>query len=198
MKRSFFSPVPLALLALAGPAASQSVTFRGKVEDVPGTANQFVVDCTNTQLTSASIDLNAFVGQEVLIDGTWNGSTASPAVAVTAISMVPETFEIGGGASIGSQARFKTFGTPGDAAAVFASLGSSFLPFGPAGVGFLDPATLLNVGVGSVDGLGVFQVIVPVPNDPALVGLFVLGQGAMLGPATPLLLTNPDCKTVQT
>jgi hypothetical protein len=198
MKRSFLPISLLALLGLAGSGSSQSVTLRGKLENVPGTPNAFFIDCTSTQISSSTLNLNPFAGQQVLINGTWNGSASSPSVDVTSIATTPLSFEIGGNVATGGEARFKAFGSPGDAAVVVAALGSGFLPFGAAGVAFLAPTSLMVLGVGTVGGLGVYQVSIAVPNDPSLVGLLVLGQGAVYAPPTFLLVTNPDCKTIQT
>ena len=104
MRRSLSLTLALSLAALlTAPADAQSVTFRGKVEDVSGTQNQFVVDCTTTSLTSTAFNLNLFVGQQVEITGDWNGSVGSPSVNVQAIAVVPEVFELGGGAKIGEE-----------------------------------------------------------------------------------------------
>ncbi len=186
-----------ALLAIAESAAGQAVTFRGKVEDVSGTSNQFVVDGTSTQLVSATINLNAFVGEQVLIDGVWNGSTVAPSVAVASIAIVPRTFEVGGNGSIGGEVRFGAFGAPGDTAVLAAAFEPAFLPLPGLGVAFLDPQNLIVVGVGPIGQDGNFEVAVPIPNAPAFVGMNVLGQGAISGPAAGLLVANPDSKTIQ-
>ncbi|MGH7149057.1 MAG: hypothetical protein ACREIU_00085, partial [Planctomycetota bacterium] len=182
MKTSTALSCLFALLGIAGSAAAQPVTFRGKVEDVSGTSNQFVVDGTNTQLASATINLNAFVGQQVLIDGVWNGSSAAPSVSVQSIAIVPRTFEVGGNGSIGEEIRFGAFGAPGDAAVLAAALQPTFLPLPGLGVAFLDPLNLIVVGTGTIGQDGNFEVVVPIPNNPAFVGLDVRGQGAISGP----------------
>lgn len=194
------SPLPfflLALLAVTEAASAQAVSFRGKVENVPGTANQFVVDCTDTQLASPTIALNAFAGQQVTIGGLWNGSATSPSVLVQTIAIVPRTFEIGGNGSIGGVARFRAFGATGDAALLVAAAQPSFLPFPGTGVVFLDVQVLAVLGTGPIGPNGNFEIVVPVPNEPAFVGATVLGQGAIFGPTAGLVVSNPDCKTIQ-
>ena len=196
MRSVLFLPCLLALLGAAGDSRGQAVSFRGKVEDVPGTANQFLVDGTNTHLTSPAIDLNLYLGQQVLIAGTWNGSASAPSVVVQTTAVVPKTFEVGGNGSIGGQMVFGAIGTPGDSAVLAAGFLPTFVPLPGLGVAFFDPSTMVVVGVGPINGLGQFEISVPIPNDPGLLGLNVLGQGAMSGPVTGILVTNPDWKQI--
>ena len=191
------SILPLSLLLIGGAASAQQVSFRGKVEDVSGTTNQFIVDCTDVDLTSSAFNLNTFVGSQTRITGNWNGSIANPAVDVTAIELVAETFEIGGGGKIGDDATFGVTGTPGSPFAMFLSFGPSFVPFRAAGAVMVDPATLSPVASGVIGAAGNFQLKVQIPNNPALVGITIHGQGAIGLGGGNLLLTNPDCKTLE-
>lgn len=184
------------LLLSASAVSAQQLSFRGKVEDVSGTANQFFVDCTDVDIQSSTINLNAFVGLQTQITGNWNGSAASPLVDVTAIQAVSETFEIGGGGKIGQQATFRVDGAPGSPFAMFSSLGTSFFPF-RSGVVLLDLGTLNLIGTGVIGGAGNVEIKVQVPNNPALIGLTVFGQGAIGMGGGNVLLTNPDCKTLE-
>jgi hypothetical protein len=187
----------LALLAGTNVAFGQAVTFRGKVEDVPGTANQFFVGGTNTQLTSPTIGLNAFLGQQVLINGVWNASMTSPSVTVQSISIVPRTFEVGGNGSLGGQMSFAAFGNPGESALLAMALQPSFLPMAALGVVFLDPSTWIVVGTGAIGLDGDFEVALPIPNDPVFLGVNAFGQGAIFGPGIAALITNPDARKIQ-
>ena len=188
--------LPLALLS-ATTAAAQDVTFRGKVEDVSGTTNQFFLDCTDVDLTSAAFNLNLFVGAQVEIQGSWNGSVANPAVVVDAITTVPESFEIGGGGKIGELAHPTVTAAPGSLALTFASLSTSFVPFGAAGVGFLG-GNPFSTGSGTIGGAGVLQLNIPVPNDPNLIGVEIYGQAVVIDGGTgALTFTNPDCKELK-
>ena len=190
------SPIAgLTLFALSAPAFAQEVTFDGKVEDVSGTTNQFVVDCTDTQLTSGLFDLNLFVGQQVEITGQWNGSAANPSVNVTAIQVVPEVFEIGGGAKIGKTSTLGFTAPTGSTVIGFISLDTSFEPFGADGAIFLDQSQIVLSRTGVVGGAGIIQMPFQIPNNPALVGLDIYGQGAVVNGGF-ISVTNPDCKTI--
>jgi hypothetical protein len=185
------------LLALSTLASAQTVTLRGKVEDVSGTTGQFFVDCTDVDLSSALFNLNLFVGQQVEIGGTWNGSVGSPAVVVTEIQAVPESFEIGGGGKIGKSAQPTVTAAPGSLAFTFASMSSSFLPLGTAGTGFLGGA-VVPTGSGTVGGSGILQLSIQIPNDPTLVGFNVFGQAVVVDPGlSAFWFTNPDCKELK-
>ena len=194
MKPSLILPT---LLLASGVATAQTVQFRGKVEDVSGTTNQFFVDCTDTDLSSAAFNLNLFVGQQTLITGTWNGSVSAPAVLVTDIQVVAETFEIGGGGKIGDEAKPSVTGAPGSLGFTFGSLSTSFLPLGGFGVGFLG-GNPFSTGSGTIPGGGTLELSIPIPNDPSLIGVDVYGQALIANPVTgAAFLTNPDCKELE-
>lgn len=194
MKRSLLSVA--AALALAATSSAQMVTFLGQVEDVQGTANQFFVDCTDISISSATVNLNALIGQQVELTGMWNGSVANPAVAVTAAPIVPESFGVGGSADLGGELNFDVSATPGQPAILFASANSAFIPFGND-VLQIDIANAIVVGSGIIPGNGNLQVSVPVPNQPSLVGRTVFGQGAWLDTLGAIRLTNSDCKEIK-
>lgn len=177
-------------------SAAQSVTVRGKVEDVG--ANQFVIDCTNTTLVSATFNLNLFVGQEVLLTGAWNGSTAAPSINVQTIVNSIGGFEIPSNPKIGGTLRLGQTGTPGDAVFFLASAASGFLPIGADNTLLLDPATAFRAGSGVIPALGVLETSINLPNDPSLLGVIAHGQAAVFSSGfTVLTLTNPDCKEIK-
>ncbi len=184
-----------ASLLLASTAVAQEVTFRGKDEDVSGTQNQFFVDCTDVDLTSALFDLNDFIGMQTLITGTWNGSRVSPAVLVSDISVVPETFEIGGGGKLGDDMTFGITGPDGAFAAAFFSMDSDFLNL-RQGVVLIDLARSSKIAQGTIPPIGNIEWTVTIPNDPTLVGLTGYGQGFYVSGGR-LTITNPDCKEVR-
>jgi hypothetical protein len=193
MRIARFVACLLASTVLAVPAWSQTVSFRGKVEDAGG--GGFQVGCTNTMLTSGTFNLNAFVGMQVEATGVWNGSVASPSVDVTAMARTAETFEIGGGVKIGDTARFGVTGSPGDVAAAFLGFAAGFVPTPMAGVFFLGGPTFL-LGSGVVPPIGQLEIDLPIPANPALVGLELFGQGILSQQAGGVFFTNPDCKTI--
>lgn len=187
----------LALLGLAGTPLAQEVTFLGKVEDVQGTANQFVLDCNGASLSSTLFDLNLFVGQQVEITGQWNGSFFSPAVVVESIQSALENFEIGGGAKIGETSRLGFTGTPGDTAVGFLSTGSGFFPvLGNSAVFLIDPTEIRLTSSGVIGGAGILEIPFLIPNNAALIGVDMFGQGAFVAPDGTITLTNPDCKQI--
>ena len=190
--------LPLASLALlfsATVAQAQEVTFRGQVEDVSGTANQFIVDCTNTSLTSAVFNLNLFLDQEVEITGQWNGSSINPSVSVEAIQAVPEVFEIGGGAKLGEFSSLGFTTQPGTPVFGFLSLAPGFTPFGADSVILIDTTQVVLTRSGVVGGSGILELPFFIPDSPGLIGLELFAQGATLE-AGGFVVTNPDCKTV--
>jgi len=185
--------VPIVFLAAAASVNAQSVKLRGKVED---SAGRFVVGCTDTQLTSSTIDLNAYVGTQVEIDGTWNGSATDPAVDVTAIDAIAKLFEVGGNGKLGGEVSFKITSTPGDFGVMFAALDVSFLPAHRAGTLFLPFGSMLTVATGFVGAAGTFEVKGNVPDDPALDGLVAYGQAFVAFVGGGAALSNPDCITL--
>jgi hypothetical protein len=191
--RSLLASFALALLVVD--ASAQQVTLRGQVENVPG-GSGFFVDCTDTTLTSSTLDLNAFNGQQVELSGTWNGSSDAPSIDVAAIAAVAKLFEVGGGGKLGDEVRFKVTSDPGDVAIMFAALDDGFLPAHKSGVLLLDFATMLHVATGTVAGDGTFEVKGTIPNDPALDGLVVHGQSLVVFTGGGAVLSNPDCVTL--
>ncbi|TAJ12637.1 MAG: hypothetical protein EPO68_13605 [Planctomycetota bacterium] len=201
MRSQFLRPRSSLLLAALAAAAvqtsAQDVTLRGKVEDVQGTANQFFVDCTKVQLTSGALDLNAFVGQQVSLQGNWNGSTAAPSIAVTSLEPVAATFEIGGGAKLGGTVNFHVFGTPGDIAVPALAVGSGFVPVGAAGSILIELQGAFVFAAKVIPAVGPTQLPLAIPSDPALVGVDLFGQAGVYSPGSgALLFSNPDCKTI--
>ncbi len=191
------SAVLTTLCLLASITTAQNVTFRGQVEDVQGTQNQFVVDCSNVQLVAPAINLQTFVGLQTEITGTWNGSSVAPSVTVSAIQAVAESFEIGGKGEIGDELTFGVTGPVGRPTAMFASLGSTFAPLAGAGAVFIDLGIARPIASGIIPGGGNLQVKVAIPNNPNLVGTTVYGQAGILAAPGQIFLTNNDCKTLR-
>ncbi len=185
----------LPLLLLSSPVLAQNVTLRGKVENVPGTG-QFIVDCTDTLLVSPGFNLNSVVGQHVLVHGTVISPSGPPAVNVVSIAAIAEIFEIPGNPQIGGEIRFGATYTAGSRVVFNLALAPGFRRVGRAGTYFLDTATSIKAAGGIIPASGHLEIAANVPNDPALIGLTVYAQAAIrLGAA--LVLSNPDCKTIQ-
>ena len=183
-----------AALLFAATTNAQQVSFVGKVEDVSGTTNQFFVDCTNAQLTSG-INLNPFNGEMVSITGMWNGSVGSPSVNVDTIELAAETFEIGGGAKIGDDSNLSFIGQPGDNVVGFLATGSSFIPTVDQVI-MIDPTKIRLTLAGTIGGSGILEMQFFIPNNPALIGFEIFGQGAFVADDGTVTLTNPDCKEI--
>jgi hypothetical protein len=147
---------------------------------------------------STTISLGLFLSQNVVITGTWNHSLSNPIVDVATIQLAPQLFTIAGGSSIGSTLRFTASGTAGDLAVVAAALGAGFTPLGNTSVFLLAPSATVVLGIGALDGSGTFRSNLPLPNNPAFVGLHLFGQ-ALIAPANgaPFYTTEPDVKRVQ-
>ena len=180
MKLSTLTTLGLAAaLILTATSEAQNVTFRAKVENSSGN-NVHVVACTNTRLTSNTINLRGFHGMQVLIQGKVLSMGNSPLIQVNSIKTVARTFEIGGNAKIGREFSIHVAHTPGSffAAYLSATGRSTMIPLGRLGVFFIrDAFTALT---GRVPAGGIFQQKVNIPNDSRLVGLKILGQAAIV------------------
>lgn len=187
---------PLVLVAAAVTAHAQQVSLRGKVEDMPSQPGRFIVGCTVTELTSSVVDLNSFVGQQVELTGSWNGSSSAPVVDVATMGTVNKLFEVGGSGQIGSELSFKVTSSSGDFAIMFAALDSGFMPAHRAGVLLLSLSPLLTVASGFVAPDGTLEVKGSIPNDPSLIGIEVHGQAFVAFAAGGAALSNPDCTTI--
>jgi hypothetical protein len=196
--RSFVSFVA-GMALFASSSFAQEVTFDGKVEDgenvcyyCPGF--DFVLDNTHVSLVSPTIALLPLVGQYVHGTGMWNGSTTAPKITVTAIQVVAQSFSIGGNGSIGGEMQFTVNAVPGSSAIALLAFKDGFVPFGSWGTLFLAPSQMIVLGQGTTDGGGEFSIDIDIPDQPALIGLQVFGQGAVVPPSGLLHLTNSDLK----
>ena len=193
-----FALAPLLVAIAAAAAPAQQVSLRGKVEDMPSQPGRFIVGCTATELTSSVVDLNASVGQQVELTGSWNGSSSAPVVDVATLNTVAKLFEVGGGGQIGTDLKFKVTSSPGDFTIMFAALDSGFMPAHKAGVLFLSLTPMLTVASGFVAPDGTLEVKGQIPNDPSLAGIEVHGQAFVSFTTGGATLSNPDCVTIHT
>lgn len=203
-------PVRCGLAATVAFAATallpaQSIEIRGQIESGQAigcyycpSVTQFVIKGSETPVHSSTISLGMFLSQNVVITGTWNHSLTAPIVEVATIQLAPQLFTISGGSAIGSTLRFTASGTAGDLAINAAALGAGFTPLGNSSVFLLTPSASVVLGIGAVDAGGTFRSDLPLPGNPALIGLHLFGQ-AVLVPANgnPFYTTEPDVKRVQ-
>jgi hypothetical protein len=187
---------PIIIFAAAVSASAQQVSLRGQVDDMPGQPGRYLVDCTNTELTSSVVTLSSYVGLEVELSGSWTGSSSTPVVDVATMSTVNKLFDISGTGKIDTVATFEVTSSPGDFTVMFAALNYGFLPANRAGVLLLSMSPMLTIGSGIVAPDGTFQVTGKVPNDPALDGVVIYGQAFVAFVAGGATLSNPDCITL--
>jgi hypothetical protein len=191
--------VVLTVPALSATASAQEVRFSGHLQNgesvcyyCPGF--DFVLDNTHASLSSTTIDLLPFVGGYVRGVGQWNGSVTSPAIVVTTIDLVPQTFSIGGNASPGNKMKFTVLGAAGEMAVIAVAFHDGFFPVN-GDIVFLAPQSLMILGQGSLGG-GSMEVKVELPNNAALIGLGVFGQAAIVHGDGTLTMTNSDLKVI--
>lgn len=196
--RSFVSFVA-GLALFASSSFAQEVTFDGKVENgeavcyyCPGF--DFVLDNTHVSLVSPTIALLPYVGQYVHGAGVWNGSTTAPKITVTSIAIVPQAFSIGGNGHTGGTVQFTAAGVPGSTGIVLMGFADGFVPFGAWGCLFLNPTQMFVLGQGTLGGNGQYSIKIDVPDEPALIGLKLFGQAALVPQNGTLQLTNSDLK----
>lgn len=192
----------LSSFALAAVAAAQTpLQVRGEINQGTGggagcywcTGAPFVLKFTGTTVQSSTVNLAAFLGQKVVIDGVWTGT----ALQVNGVQATTETFSMGGNPSIGGMMRFTTKAAPGTLALNLAALGTSFLvPVGSVAV-LLDPVSLVPLAAGVTNAGGDFRTEINIPNLTSLIGLRVFGQGVIAPAAGPLFASNIDAVEVQ-
>ena len=169
--------------------------LRGKVEDVPSTST-FVLDCTRIPVQSAAFNLNAWVGLEAEMKIANVGPPTPPRLEIQAIAAVAPNFDMGN-LKLNQSARWQIRGNAGELSAAWIQVtdATGYLPLGPSGTWLLG-AVPLFVNSGTINGAGVFEFNLTMPNLPHLVGTSFTGQGALLAGGN-LRMTNPDCRDVR-
>ena len=187
----------------AAPALAQTVVVRGELVDGRATGCyycpqvQFAIKYSETPVRSSTIALAQFLGQQVELTGTWNGSTTSPAIDVTSAQIVAETLTINGSGRIGDRFRFSAHGTPGSLAVNAGAAAHGFVvPFGAGLAMLLEPVTTFVFGIGFVAGDGEFKTDVRIPNNPAFIGMRVFSQSLLTPSGGALFATNPRADSV--
>ncbi|MEZ6036086.1 MAG: hypothetical protein R3F29_01310 [Planctomycetota bacterium] len=151
-----------------------------------------VIKWNGTQMHSSTVNLVAFHDLDVVVQGTWNGTI----IEVTSIQTVFESFSISGNGHIGNRFVYNTVAAPGALAINLAALGAAFLvPIEDLALQ-LDPASLVLLGGGPVDGGGEFSTDLDIPDNPSLIGVRVYGQGVVLDASAGTYTTNVDTKVV--
>jgi hypothetical protein len=188
--------IAAASLVFSAAASAQSLNFSGIVESVPGSANRYTVACSNAELLSPDVDLMPFVNQHVHITGEWNVSYTDPIVYVEAVQAVPQIFALGGTGQIGMDLKVSFDADPGTVAFSQIATEPFFLSIGGSGTLFIDLSKVVGSTNGVVPASGTLEANLPIPNNPAFVGLELYAQGATFDSQGVLNLTNPDCKTI--
>ncbi len=177
----------------AASAPAQSIRLLGRVERDPA---GFVVACSTVRLQSASVSLDPFVGDIADIRGDNAGTAAAPVIEVVSIARSAETFELTGNARPGGELRFRIDSQIGAYYYFLVGAQPGFTPLDPlftniSGTFFLNPLAFFVVASGPFAES--WEVRVPLPNSPALVGLTAWTQAAVLTAAgTAALYLNPD------
>jgi hypothetical protein len=147
-------------------------------------------------LTSSSLDLDAFLGQNVKLTMSLV-SPGCPLYEVTAVDTTPPATLTLCGTAGGLGCPFRLRSGPGALSEhwVLASAGPGFVPLGVNKGAFLLELPFLIVGhavAGGVEGPA-FDFVMP--DDPSLIGLHVFAQSARrdVGPVGPIQFGNAVC-----
>lgn len=192
----FLSAVCTSLLFVAT-AAAQTYTLNGKVEDVPGTVNQFFLDGTRIPVVSTVLNLNAWVGTQASLDVVNIGTASAPILRVDAAAPTAKVMDMGN-LRLGQTQTWEVFAPAGTGAFIFMDWtdNTGFRPIpGFSGVYLLGLSPHFLTG-GITNAAGVFQTTFTTPNNPTLVGLEVTSQ-ALYVPGGVWTFSNVDAKTIQ-
>jgi hypothetical protein len=184
------------LCALATNAAAQIETLRGKVEDVPGTANQFVLDGTNLPMVSTTLKLHTLVGQQAIMKVVNIGTPTVPVIRVDGSTPTTKVMDMGN-LRLGQSSTFEVSAPAGSAAFIFMDFQSNtgFIPAGALGTWLLGLSPYLLAG-GITNGQNQFQTQFFTPANPQLLGLQMTSQ-ALVGDHGTWFFSNPDGKTIE-
>lgn len=150
---------------------------------------------TSVYLRSSTVNLNAFLGQNVRVDGTDIGLLCR-VLDVTAATPAPATLELCGTPMPGCSIKFKVGPGAVGSYALAASFGSGILPLGCSPPDMLDGTWLLGspaVTIVVAPFSGPFgEYTWPLPNNPSLQGVSLRFQGARqdTAPVGPAQFTN--------
>jgi hypothetical protein len=189
-------PAVLGSLLFTTLLAAQTDTLRGKIEDVPGTTNQFVLDGTNMPLFSSALNLKLWVGQNAIMQVVNVGTATVPVIRIDSAVPTKQVMDMGN-LRIGQTSNQEVLAPAGSAAFIFLDFASNtgFLPFGGFGVWLLGTSPHLFAG-GITNALNSFQAPFAVPANRALIGMELTSQ-AFVGDHGNWFFSNLDYETIQ-
>lgn len=195
----FSIPTFAAALVLAAAASAQSFTIEGDIDSVQGT-NRFVLDCTNINLISNTVNLQALhdASRQQDIEYRMDVMMVGPnTLNVLSAVAFPEQLDMGN-LRFGRSERWAITGAPGSAFAIFVNTraATSLLPVPPLGAWVVGGNAPLFTQ-GQIGGFGRFEFSYTMPTIPALVGVEFTTQAALVSPANVLSITHAACKDVR-
>lgn len=181
---------------LSATAFAQTITIRGEVEDVQGTANQFFLDGTTIPVFSNVLNLNLWQNQHAILDVVNVGTAAAPMLRIDSATPTTKVMDMGN-LRLGETKTWEVFAATGSAAFIFMDWTSNtgFTPIPQFGGAWLMGGQPFLLDGGITFG-GVFQTTFTTPNNPALVGLQVTSQ-ALVGTQGNWAFSNVDDKTIE-
>lgn len=190
-------PTVVTAFLFVATAAAQNHTIQGKVEDVQGTQNQFVLDGTVVPVFSTALNLNQWVGQQAVLDVVDVGSAGAPLLRIDAATPTTKVMDMGN-LRLNQSSTFEVFAPAGTAAFVFLDFtaNTGFAPIPGLGGAWLLGLSPYLLASGFTNGAGVFQTTFATPNVPALVGTDVSGQ-ALTSSGGLWGFSNVDSRTIQ-
>jgi len=180
----------LLFLGSASLASAQTLTLRGAVEDEP---SGFVLNCTPVQLVSSAVNLNDFLGEEVVATGTVIGPNL---VSVATVATVTDVLEVNKNAAVGGEMKLSVTGPVAQSVQIYFALGNGFAPIQSMGW-FLNTASTRLLLAGMIPAPGKLEVTINVPNLAVLANLELFFQVVRLTPGGGFTLGNADCVTIQ-
>ena len=187
-------------LAVATPGQTQLV--RGDVDGIQGTL-RFQLDCTNIELVSSTVNLQALENQsrqnDIEFDMQVTVVSAGPPTTLNVLSAVavPEVLDMGN-LRLGETNSWEVFGQPGSTALVFVGdrAFTGYFPIGALGTWVLGgPIALMAQGPIAFNGQ--FRFNFTTPTNPAFLGVEITSQAIIQDPDGTLSISHPDCKTVE-
>lgn len=178
-------------------ATAQTTTLRGKVEDVPGTQNQFFLDGTRLPLVSTALNLNTWLGQQAEMQVVDVGTAAAPVLRVDAAVPIGKILDLGN-LRLGQTSTFEVAAPTGSFTFLFVDFtdNGGFLPIQGAGCYLLGAAPAL-LAQGFTTAPNRFQIQFTMPTDQTLLGFEISGQAIFGTVAGGWQLSNADSKVVQ-